>query len=143
MNINENGVIYGIRANLKHFEQTGGGPIINRSSLTGVQDGRDRFTYTAVKHAFVGMTKNVASHYSPLNIPCNAIAPGNVEIPFAIYNFTHIDQFGMQQALRVVNMMTKSTVPSEIRNIALFLTSDQATILNGVVIQADSSWSTH
>lgn len=79
MNINENGVMYGIRAISKFFEQTGGGPIINRSSLTGVQDGRDGFTYTAAKHAFVGMTKNVASHYSPLNIRCNAIARGNVE----------------------------------------------------------------
>lgn len=143
MNINKNGVMYGIRSISKHFEQTGGGPIINRSSLSGVQGGRDGFTYTAAKHAFVGMTKNVASHYSPLNIRCNAIARGNVETPFAKNNFTNIDQFGMQQALRVVDMMTKSATPDEIANIALFLASEQATILNGVVIQADGGWSAY
>lgn len=143
MNINVNGVMYGIRAILKHFEQTGGGQIINMSSLSGVQGGRGGLAYTAAKHAVVGMTKNVASHYGPLNVRCNAIAPGNVETPFAKNNFTNIDPFGMQQALRGVNMMTKSATPDEIANIALFLASDQATILNGVVITADGGWSAY
>lgn len=49
----------------------------------------------------------------------------------------------MQQALRVVDMMTKSATPDEIANIALFLASEQATILNGVVIQADGGWSAY
>jgi len=143
MNINVNGVMYGTRAILKHFEETGSGHIINMSSLSGVQGGRGGFTYTAAKHAVVGMTKNVASHYGPLNIRCNAIAPGNVETPFAKNNFTNLDQFGMKQSTRGLATMTKSALPSEIANIAVFLASEKATILNGVVITADGGWSAY
>ena len=143
MDINVTGVMRCIRAVLPHFEENGGGTIVNMASLTGVVGGRGGFSYTAAKHAVVGMTKNVASQYGPLNVRSNAIAPGDVKTDFAKNNFTNLDQFGLTQATRGVNLMTRSAEVSDIANIALFLASEQSSILNGVVIAADGGWSAY
>lgn len=142
MDINVTGVMRCIRQALPHFEQIGGGIIVNMASLSGVAGGRGGFTYTAAKHAVVGMTKNVASHYGEMNIRANAIAPGNVETGFSA-KMTNIDQFGMKQALRGVSYMTKSGKPSDIANIALFLASEQSSLMNGTVLVADGGWSAY
>ncbi|KMY44638.1 3-ketoacyl-ACP reductase [Bacillus sp. FJAT-27916] len=142
MDINVTGVMRCIRRILPHFEENGGGTIVNMASLSGVMGGRGGLTYTAAKHAVVGMTKNVASHYGPLNIRANAIAPGHVETGFSA-KMTNIDPFGMKQATRGVNMITKAGQVSDIANIALFLASDQSQLINGVVITADGGWSAY
>ncbi|MGM9923931.1 MAG: SDR family oxidoreductase, partial [Bacillus sp. (in: firmicutes)] len=56
---------------------------------------------------------------------------------------TNIDPFGMKQATRGVNMITKAGQVSDIANIALFLASDQSQLINGVVITADGGWSAY
>ncbi len=142
MDINVTGVMRCMRQILPHFEEQGGGTIINMASLSGVMGGRGGLTYTAAKHAVVGMTKNVASHYGPLNIRANAIAPGHIETGFSA-KMTNLDPFGMQQATRGVNMITKAGKPSDVANIALFLASEQSHLINGIVITADGGWSAY
>ncbi len=84
LDINLSGVMYGMRKIIPHFQENGGGTIVNMSSITGLTGGRGGLAYTAVKHAVVGMTKNVASQYGSENIRCNAIAPGSIETGFAL-----------------------------------------------------------
>ena len=142
MDINVTGVMRCMRRILPHFEEHGGGTIINMASLSGVMGGRGGLSYTAAKHAVVGMTKNVASHYGPLGIRANAIAPGHIETGFSA-KMTNIDPFGMKQATRGVNMITKAGQVSDVANIALFLASEQSNLINGVVITADGGWSAY
>ena len=142
MNINVTGVMRCIRAILPHFEQNGAGTIVNMASLAGVMGGRGGLTYTAAKHAVVGMTKNVASHYGPLGIRSNAIAPGQIETGFAA-SMTNIDQFGMKQAIRGVSLMPRAGQVSDVSNIAVFLASEDSSLINGVVITADAGWSAY
>ena len=142
MDINVTGVMRCIRQALPHFEQNGGGTIVNMASLSGVAGGRGGFTYTAAKHAVVGMTKNIASHYGEMNIRANAIAPGNVDTGFAA-KMTNVDKFGMQQAIRGLSYMTKTGKPSEVASIALFLASEQSSLMNGAVLVADGGWSAY
>jgi len=142
MDINVTGVMRCIRCILPHFEENGGGTIVNMASLAGVMGGRGGLTYTAAKHAVVGMTKNVASHYGPLNIRANAIAPGHVVTGFNA-KMTNIDPFGMKQATRGTSMMTKAGTPADVAHIALFLASDQSHLINGVTITADGGWSAY
>ena len=142
MNINVTGVMRCIRQVLPHFEKNGSGTIINMASLSGVMGGRGGLTYTAAKHAVVGMTKNVASHYGPLGIRSNAIAPGHVETGFAAA-MDNVDPFGMKQATRGVGMMTRAGQVSDISNIALFLASEESSLINGIVVTADGGWSAY
>ncbi|WP_230309395.1 SDR family oxidoreductase [Planomicrobium sp. YIM 101495] len=55
----------------------------------------------------------------------------------------NIDEFGMSDATRGVNMMPKAGTTQEIANIALFLASDDSTYLSGVTLAADFGWSAY
>jgi len=131
-----------MRKVLPIFEEKKAGVIVNMASLSGVAGGRGGLAYTASKFAVVGMTKNVASHYSQLGIRCNAIAPGS--IPTNITNsLTSPDKFGMERAIAGTNLMTRAGTKEEIANIALFLASSESSFVNGVVITADGGWSAY
>ena len=142
MDINLNGVMYGMRKVIPHFQEKGAGTIINMASISGLTGGRGGLAYTAAKHAVVGMTKNVASQYGPENIRCNAIAPGHVETGFGAA-MDNVDKFGMEIATRGVNLMAKAGTVEEVANIALFLASDESSLINGVALAADGAWSAY
>ena len=142
IDINLNGVMYGMRKVIPHFQERGVGTIINMASISGLTGGRGGLAYTAVKHAVVGMTKNVASQYGPENIRCNAIAPGHVETGFGAA-MDNVDKFGMEIATRGVNLMAKAGTVEEVANIALFLASDESSLINGVALAADGAWSAY
>ena len=142
MDINVTGVMRAIRQVLPVFIENGGGTIVNMASIAGLTGGRGGLAYTTAKHAVVGMTKNIASHYGEQNIRCNAIAPAHVETGFAAA-MTNVDQFGMQQSVRGVKLMPKVGQVSDISNIALFLASDDSALINGVALAADGGWSAY
>ncbi|WP_217586208.1 SDR family NAD(P)-dependent oxidoreductase [Lentibacillus saliphilus] len=142
LSINLNGVMYGLRKIIPHFMENGGGTIVNMASITGLTGGRGGLGYTAVKHAVVGMTKNVASQYGPHNIRCNAIAPGHIQTEFAA-SMTNIDEFGMKASIRATNLIPRAGTVEDIANITLFLGSDESSYVNGVALAADGGWSAY
>lgn len=142
MDINLKGVMYALRKVVPYFVEQGGGTIVNMASISGLTGGRGGLSYTAAKHAVVGMTKNIASQYGPQNIRCNAIAPGNIETGFS-KSMTNIDEFGMQVATRAVNLIPRAGSPEDIAHIALFLASEESAYVNGDVIVADAGWSAY
>lgn len=142
MDINVNGVMRAIRQVLPIFIENGGGTIVNMASIAGLTGGRGGLAYTTAKHAVVGMTKNIASHYGPQNIRCNAIAPAHVETGFAA-TMTNVDPFGMEQSVRGVKLMPKAGQVADIANIALFLASEDSALINGVALAADAGWSAY
>lgn len=142
MDINVTGVMRGLRQIIPAFLKNGGGTIVNMASIAGVTGGRGGLAYTAAKHAVVGMTKNIASHYGPQNIRCNAIAPAHIETGFAAA-MTNVDQFGLEVATRGVSLMPKAGTVQDISNIAVFLASDESAYINGVALAADAGWSAY
>jgi len=142
MDINVNGVMRAIRQVLPIFIENGGGTIVNMASIAGLTGGRGGLAYTTAKHAVVGMTKNIASHYGPQNIRCNAVAPAHVETGFAA-TMTNVDPFGMEQSVRGVQLMPKAGQVADIANIALFLASEDSALINGVALAADAGWSAY
>src|SRR5699024_10703892 len=113
MDINLNGVMYGMRKVIPHFQEKGAGTIINMASISVLTGGRGGLAYTAAKHAALGMTKEVESQYGPEDIRCNAIAPGNVETGFGAA-MENVDKFGMEIATRGVNLMAKAGTVEEV-----------------------------
>lgn len=142
MDINVTGVMRGIRKVLPIFQENGGGTIVNMASIAGLTGGRGGLAYTAAKHAIVGMTKNIASHYGPQNIRCNAIAPAHIETGFAA-SMENIDPFGMEISTRGVSLMPKAGTIQDISNIAIFLASEESAYINGVSLAADAGWSAY
>jgi NAD(P)-dependent dehydrogenase (short-subunit alcohol dehydrogenase family) len=142
MSVNLDGPMYAIRKAMPIFLQKKSGVIINISSIGGLQGSRAGAAYTASKHALIGLTKNVGFQYAKLGIRCNAIAPGGVNTNIGS-TITNPDKFGMDCAMSGVNSNPRMGEAVEIAKAALFLASDDSSLVNGAVIVADSGWTAY
>lgn len=116
-----------------------GGNIVNVASIAGICGGKSGCAYTMAKHAVIGLTKNTAFAYRLNNIRCNAICPGGINTEMTNPElFKTADQKGLQSAMLSAQFGTRSAEAIEIANIALYLASDEAAVVNGAVVTADS-----
>ena len=140
--VNITGPMRATRKALPIFVKKGSGIIINIASAGGLLGSRAGVSYTASKHAVIGLTKNVGFQYAKLGIRCNAIAPGavNTNIGTTIYD---PNKFGMERAMAGINLNPRVGEPEEIARIALFLASDDSSLINGTVITADAGWTAY
>ena len=77
--VNQDGVFFGIKHAINQMLRTGGGAIINTSSILGSVGEAGAFAYNASKGAVNLMTKSSAVQYAGQGIRVNAVAPGYVE----------------------------------------------------------------
>lgn len=73
LDINLNGVMHCLRAQLKHLAP--GGSIVNASSSAGLQGQASNGAYVASKHGVIGLTKTAAKEVGALKQRVNCIAP--------------------------------------------------------------------
>lgn len=76
--VNLDGVVYGVNAALPALRAGGGGAIVVTSSLAGVAPAADLY-YAAAKHALVGLVRSLAMLVAPDHITVNAICPGLID----------------------------------------------------------------
>jgi NAD(P)-dependent dehydrogenase (short-subunit alcohol dehydrogenase family) len=138
LNINVKGVMYGCRAAIPYMLRTGGGSIVNISSVNGLVSEPFLAVYSASKGAVVMLTRGVALDYAKQNIRCNAICPGWVDTPI---NYAHAEMLGglekIYSTIDSFQPIGRPGEPREIAHLALFLASDEASFLTGSIIAAD------
>ncbi|HAA14485.1 MAG TPA: 3-oxoacyl-ACP reductase [Cytophagales bacterium] len=123
-----------------HFEQHGGGRIVNiasRASFRG--DTPDYIAYAASKAAVIGITRSIARNYGKQNIKAFDIAPGFTRTDMA-QDF--MDQYGEEYALNDI-ALTKLTEPSDIAPMVAFLLSGMADHATGTTIQMNAGSYVH
>ena len=140
--VNVNGPFFAMRSVIPLMLQQGEGIIINNASLGGLYGGRAGASYTATKHALIGLTKSTAFMYAKSGIRCNAIAPGGVKTNISS-SMTNINAFGMEKQKPGFALMPRVGEPEEIATVALFLASSESAFINGQVITADGGWSSY
>jgi NAD(P)-dependent dehydrogenase (short-subunit alcohol dehydrogenase family) len=117
------------------LEKENGGVIINISSMAA-QYGLPRVIgYSASKNAIDGMTRAMAVELSSKGIRINAIAPGFITTPMTAKAFSD-DPARLNKAL-ARTPMGKLGEPADIGDAALFLVSDAAKFITGVVLPVD------
>ncbi|KWX69946.1 SDR family oxidoreductase [Paenibacillus jilunlii] len=140
--VNTTSVMRATRKALTVFLPKEKGVIINVASIGGLFGARAGAAYTASKHAVVGFTKNTGYMYAKSGIRCNAIAPGGVETNIGS-TMTHINEFGMGRTQPGMAINPRMGQPGEVAQLALFLASDEASFINGVVVTADGGWTAY
>lgn len=73
MDVNLDGVFYGLKYEIAAMLKSGGGAIVNMSSILGSVGWQNACAYVATKHALVGLTKVAAMEYAAQNVRVNAV----------------------------------------------------------------------
>jgi 3-oxoacyl-[acyl-carrier protein] reductase len=136
-NVNLHGYYRFAKYALPSIKQSGGGSVINISSMAAFNVVPDFAVYPVTKAAINGLTRVLAADHSPL-VRTNAICPGFVRIANSEAGRSseevekwHKDITGGYPAKRLCEV-------EEIANIACFLASDDSSYINGECIKADS-----
>ena len=106
------------------------GVILNASSIVGIYGNFGQTNYAAAKFGVIGFTKTWARELGPKGIRVNAVAPGFVETPI----LATIPDKVLQQ-MREQVPLHRLGKPEEIANVYAFLASDEASYINGAVIE--------
>jgi NAD(P)-dependent dehydrogenase (short-subunit alcohol dehydrogenase family) len=133
MSINLRGVWNCMRVEIDHMLAHGGGSIVNTSSRAGLTGVPRSAIYGAAKHAVNGLTKSAAVEFASRGIRINAIAPGLVETTFTRGRYG--DQ--LEAKARTMNPLGRMASPAEVAETALWLCSDAASFVVGVVLPVD------
>lgn len=137
------GPAYATRKAVQVFLETGvKGSIVTIASIAGLNGGKSGCAYTMAKHAVLGLVKNTAFNYRS-QLRCNAICPGGIDTEMVTPElFQHASQKGLASVGLAQAFNTPMATPLQIAEIALFLASDESSIINGAVITADSGLTT-
>jgi NAD(P)-dependent dehydrogenase (short-subunit alcohol dehydrogenase family) len=138
LSVNLDGPFYTCRLAIPVMLEHGAGVIINIASIGGLMGSRAGATYSASKHALIGLTKNIGFMYANKGIRCNAIAPGGVNTNIGKGMKPH--PFGYERCVSGAANMPRMGESEEIAKTALFLACSDSSFVNGSVITADGGW---
>ena len=135
MNVNVKGVWLCMKYEIPQMIKSGGGAIVNMSSIAGVIGFPHIPIYSASKHAVIGLTKSAALEYSKSGIRINAVAPAAVETDMAKRVVGDNKQF--LETLKSMHPIGRIAEPEEIANAVVWLLSDKASFVLGHTLLID------
>jgi NAD(P)-dependent dehydrogenase (short-subunit alcohol dehydrogenase family) len=151
LEVNLNGVYYGLRHGAELMASRGGGAIVNTASIAGLVglvglEGAlpvegplegGGVAYIASKHGVIGLTRQFALHYARRGVRINAVAPGYIETQMTAPLRQKPE---LEQRVARLHPMGRLGRPEEIAEAALFLASDRASFITGIVLPVDGGY---
>ena len=133
--INLTGVFLGMKYAIPLMQRTGGGSIVNTSSMAAIVAFPTLPAYSASKGGVSMLTKLTAAEYAADGIRVNAICPGAIDT-------------GMTQAMPpefiggavAATLMGRIGTPHEIATLALFFASDESSFITGTLVPVDGGY---
>ena len=134
MNVNINGPFFLSQAALPHLLENKGN-IVNISSTAGLIGQAYMASYSASKHALIGLTRTMALEFGRKGLRVNAICPGGTNTAF-------LKGFDLPKDCEIDLLMRASLLPDyaeaeDIANMVCFVASSEATFVNGAILSVD------
>lgn len=138
MDTNVKGVWMSLKEEIPAMLETGGGAVVNISSIAGVVGMANGPIYVASKHAVIGLTKAIALEFAQQNVRVNAVLPAAIETPM-------IDRFtqGQEEAYKYfesLHPVGRVGKPEEVADACIWLCSDKSSFVTGSSIRVDGGF---
>ncbi|MBV6306189.1 SDR family oxidoreductase [Candidimonas humi] len=141
--INLKGAFLACKEVIPAMQSQGGGSIINVSSTASLKWGPAEFiSYNSSKAALNHLTRVLARQFAPMNIRCNAVLPGMIDTPHirTLYKDKTPEELAEIMVGRNARCpMGRQGTSQEVANAALFLASDEASYVSGVLLTVDGA----
>jgi NAD(P)-dependent dehydrogenase (short-subunit alcohol dehydrogenase family) len=118
--------------------KTGGGAIVNNSSISGLIGVPQISIYVASKHAVNGLTKSIALEYARQNVRVNAVAPGAIET--RMYRDFVARSPESKQMIESGTPVGRVGQPEDIASIVIWLCSTGASFTTGQIFAVDGGY---
>lgn len=132
MDLNVNGVFHAAKAAAEYMLKQGSGVILNTSSMVSICGQPSGAAYPASKFAVNGLTISLARELGPKGIRVNAVAPGIIETDM----MKSVPKEVIDPLIAKIPLQRLGQ-PEDIANAFVFLASDEASYINGVVLSVD------
>ena len=138
MSVNLRGVFFSMKYEIPQMLKSGGGAIVNMSSIAGLAGIPELSVYVASKHAVAGLTKAAAQEYAKLGIRINAVAPGAIETD--MLRKVEAGDPDLQKSINAMHPIGRTGKPEEVAEAVVWLLSDKASFVVGHILSVDGGW---
>jgi NAD(P)-dependent dehydrogenase (short-subunit alcohol dehydrogenase family) len=138
MDINVKGVWLSMRHEIPAMLKSGGGAIVNTSSIAGVVAFPGTEIYAASKHAVIGLTKAAAVEFAKQGIRVNAVLPAAIETD--MYRRFVGDKAENEAMMRAMHPIGRIGTPEEIADAVIWLSSSKSSFLVGHSLLVDGGY---
>jgi NAD(P)-dependent dehydrogenase (short-subunit alcohol dehydrogenase family) len=138
MDVNVTGTFLSMKHEINAIRASGGGAIVNISSVLGQVAMPQLAPFVAAKHAVIGLTKTAALEQSHHNIRVNAVAPGAVDTGM-LWRTVHESQENFKK-ISSLHPVGRVATADEVASAVIWLCSDAASFVTGHVLNADGGY---
>ncbi|MFV0388084.1 MAG: SDR family NAD(P)-dependent oxidoreductase [Pyrinomonadaceae bacterium] len=138
LDINLKGAWNVARAVIPLLKNSGGGSIVNVSSVQALASQQNVLAYTISKHGLLGLSKSIAMDFAKDNIRANAVCPGTVDTPMLKWAASlDADPQSVYDACNKMHPLGRIAQPREIAEVVAFLAHESSSFVTGAVWTVD------
>ncbi len=131
IDVNLSSAFYCMKAEIPAMLRTGGGAIVNMSSILGAVGFAGASSYVAAKHGLVGLTQTASLDYATQNVRVNSVGPAFIRTPMIAE---------LEDAVLPLHPIGRLGQPEEVAELVLFLSSRRAGFITGAYYPIDGGY---